>query len=49
MTLYLQVDEPIWSITGSTRVSRVLGEQGKKSTRIEICKKNLTQPSPNPW
>jgi len=33
----------------STWMSRVLNEPGQKSTRIEICKKNLTQPGPNPW
>jgi len=27
-------------------VSWVLGESGQKSIRIEICKKNLTQPNP---
>jgi len=48
MTLYLQVDEPIWSITGSTRVNRVLGEPGKKSTRIEICKKKFNPIHPEP-
>jgi len=38
MTLYLRVGEPTRLTTGSTRMSRVLDESGKKSTRIEICK-----------
>jgi len=49
VTLYLQVGEPTRFTTGSTRVSRVLGEPGQKLTRIEICKKISTEPDPNPW
>jgi len=49
MTLYLQVDKPTRSTTGSTRVSRVLGDPGKKSTHIEIYKKISTQPNLNSW
>jgi len=30
---------------GSTRMSRVLNKSGQKSTRIEIYKKNLTNPT----
>jgi len=49
VTLYLRVGEPTRLTMGSTRVSRVLGGPGKKSTRIEICKNFSTQPSLNPW
>ena len=53
---YLRVDESTRLTTGSTRLtmgstrmSQVLNELGQKSTRIEICKKNSTQPDQNPW
>jgi len=49
VTLYLRVGEPTRLTMGSTWVSRVLGELGKKSTRIKICKKISTQSGPNPW
>jgi len=45
----LRVGELTRLNTGSTRVSRVQGEPGQKSTRIEIYKKNLIQPGTNPW
>jgi len=40
MTLYLRVGESTLLTTGSTRI---LGESGKKSTHIEICKKKFNQ------
>jgi len=44
VTLYLRVGELTRLTTGSTWMSRVLGELGQKSTRIEICKQISTQP-----
>jgi len=49
VTLYLRVSEPTRFTTGSTWVSRVLGEPSQKSTRIEICKKISTQRGLNLW
>jgi len=39
----MRVGEPTRLTMGSTQVSRVLDELGKKSTRIKICKKFSTQ------
>jgi len=44
----IQMQNPTLLTMGSTRVSRVLGESGQKSIRIEICKKISTQSGSNP-
>jgi len=48
--LYLHVgDEPTRLTTSSIWVSRVLGGQGQKLTRTQICKNSSTQLDLNPW
>jgi len=49
MCVTIRVGGPTRLTTGSTQMSRVLGGPDKKLTRIDIYKKNSTQPGPNPW